>query len=30
MICSCQSISSKGFPAQVPFVWQRHSIKPTA
>ena len=30
MICSCQSISSKGFPAQVPLVWQRHSIKFTA
>ena len=30
MICSCQSISSKGFPAQVPLVWQRDSMNMTA
>ena len=30
MICSCQSISSNFFPAQVPLVWQRLSINITA
>lgn len=30
MICSCQSISSKGFLAQVPLVWHRLSMNITA
>ena len=30
MICSCQSMSSKGFLAQVPLVWQRLSMNMTA
>ena len=27
MVRSCQSMSSKGLPAHVPFVWHRHSMK---
>ena len=30
IICSCQSISSKGCLAHVPLVWHKHSMKPTA